>query len=310
MMFWFLMLGFNAVVICFNYNAINHSLRVSKTEGDKTRIALALTDTLFDSFQPYQFALENDGLLTDMITCGCIYTVSDSIAQFLSLGEKSSTDEGKDGYCGIVTESMPESAQSSLLGKSISLDVPLSVFYDVPRTIRLASFGLADGAISHWWFIVLDYVVGEGQGLTNTLFKTAADALVYTPLWCGWFLAFMTAIEPLSGGINSDSMARIRSIPDVWRSDWFELVQGNIGFFLPITGLVYGLIPREELVLVFGVASLIYTTLLSLWNKNRQNDKSGVNDVLPVVNLELCDIGGEYNNNEECVTVPTPSRFV
>jgi len=123
-----------------------------------------------------------------------------------------------------------------------------------------------DGAVSHVWFVGLDGLVGDGQGLVDTLVKTAADTFVYTPVWCAWFLATMAVLEsPTVGEVTG----RVRSIPEIWREEWGELLRGNIGFFLPITGFIYGLVPRENRVLAFGIASLVYTTILSLWNESR-----------------------------------------
>lgn len=172
----------------------------------------------------------DSGLLTDILTCGCINTASDTLAQ--------------------LTE---------------RADAPTGAF-DAGRTRRLALFGLADGAVSHAWFLALDGMVGEGQGAVETLSKTAADAFLYTPLWCLWFLLAMAVLE------SSDWRAvphSLRRVPSIWRSDWLDLLRGNLGFFLPFTGLIYALVPRERRVFAFGMASLIYTTFLSLWNSKR-----------------------------------------
>merc|ERR1719329_1313847 len=61
----------------------------------------------------------------------------------------------------------------------------------------------------------------------------------------------------------------LRRVPSIWRSDWLDLLRGNLGFFLPFTSLIYALVPRERRVFAFGMASLIYTTILSLWNSKR-----------------------------------------
>jgi len=42
-----------------------------------------------------------------------------------------------------------------------------------------------------------------------------------------------------------------------------------MGFFLPLAGLFYGIVPREQRVLAFSAASLVYTTILSLWKGAR-----------------------------------------
>eukprot|EP00586_Coscinodiscus_wailesii_P012325 CAMPEP_0172506588 /NCGR_PEP_ID=MMETSP1066-20121228/196415_1 /TAXON_ID=671091 /ORGANISM="Coscinodiscus wailesii, Strain CCMP2513" /LENGTH=203 /DNA_ID=CAMNT_0013283675 /DNA_START=268 /DNA_END=879 /DNA_ORIENTATION=+ len=201
--------------------------------------------------------------------------VSDFVAQFLET-TNSSDHQGFDDDIIVYDD-----ASRSDYGTSSFL---LRYNYNAPRTQRLALFGLADGAVSHTWFLGLDSVVGEGQDLFDTVLKTAADTLVYTPLWCAWFLAFMTIFEEeeMKNGDAFDDLSpapmsvRIRSIPSVWRSDWLELLRGNLGFFLPITGLIYGLVPREERVLAFGVAGLIYTTILSLWNQSRNNQRNNI----------------------------------
>jgi hypothetical protein len=149
---------------------------------------------------------------------------------------------------------------------------------DAARTLRLATFGIVDGAVSHYWFIANDSLFGDGQGLVDTLGKTAADALIYTPIWCAWFLLAMAILQ-------SESVAAVptnlRKVPTILRSDWLQLFRGNVGFFLPLTGLIYGFVPREERVLAFGLASLVYTTILSLWNNARDSDLNAFSQSIP-----------------------------
>ena len=307
-----ILFGWNDAALSFNsYTNISNTRfkwRYSYHDGyDPTRknllhqkrtvlaAASAVTDTVLSVVHSYQSSVENAGLLTDIFTCSCINTMSDSTAQFLSFGkqeeetivEKNNQDD-QENNISIFSQSNTKSKEAndfaslaftpSFAASTILSDVPR---YDVPRTARLSLFGLTDGALTHIWFIALDSVVGEGQGLVETLIKTAADALVYTPLWCFYFLAFMTCFGPISSSsleqheifVNESDDTfrnRIQLIPSIWKSDWLELFQGNVGFFLPLTGLVYGFVPREERVLAFGIASFVYTTILSLWNKNRQ----------------------------------------
>ena len=195
---------------------------------------------LLDMLHSYEYAVENYGVATDILTSGCINTASDTLAQLR-----------EQGGSGAALNSTSTTRRSK---------------FDSVRTLRLATFGLLDGAVSHVWFVGLDGLVGDGQGLVDTLVKTAADTFVYTPVWCAWFLATMAVLEsPTVGEVTG----RVRSIPEIWREEWGELLRGNIGFFLPITGFIYGLVPRENRVLAFGIASLVYTTILSLWNESR-----------------------------------------
>ena len=88
-------------------------------------------------------------------------------------------------------------------------------------------FGAADGAASHAWFEALDTVAGEDGTFAQTALKVAADALVYTPIWCAWFLLAFAVLEG----------RQLRTIPAILRDEWLELFRGNLGFFLPLTGL-------------------------------------------------------------------------
>mmetsp|Transcript_27378 Transcript_27378/g.41441 ORF Transcript_27378/g.41441 Transcript_27378/m.41441 type:complete len:307 (+) Transcript_27378:77-997(+) len=254
--------------------------RRSKMQG-RTRVASLISDAIFDLARAYESAAESAGLKTDILTGGTINAISDTFAQCIAVDNEGSYEKQR---------------------KS-ALDTTLDFAYDSARTLRLSLFGLFDGAVSHLWFLALDLMVGQGQGLFDTVLKTVADASVYTPLWCLWFLAFMTMMKPHTNSELHDSMAlRFQSIFDVWKSDWLELFRGNLGFFLPLSGLIYGFVPREERVLAYGLASLIYTTILSLWNQNR-----GQSDTLvPIVNMELCDV--DNVNTKACVPVPRPPR--
>ena len=52
--------------------------------------------------------------------------------------------------------------------------------------------------------------------------------------------------------------------------------------------------PRDERVLAFGCASLIYTSILSLWNSQRAEGGGEV---------ELCALG---ESDDECVVIGSP----
>ena len=120
------------------------------------------------------------------------------------------------------------------------------------------------------------------------MIKVAADQFVYTPLFCIWFLAAFVVLERKNP----------RTIPSVIRADWLEMYRGNAGFFLPLTGLIYGYVPRDERVLAFGAGSLIYTCFLSLWNSARVGKTA-----------ELCRLEDDSDSADgECVAMPSPPR--
>ena len=206
-------------------------------------------------WRAYEAAADSNSLLTDVLTAGSINSVSDTVAQ--------------------LTE------RKQFTGEVV-------VCQDVARTTRFVAFGLADGAVSHAWFLALDAIIGEDGSVAETLLKVASDALVYTPLWCIWFLAAFVVLEQRG----------VRSIPSVVRGQWLELFRGNLGFFLPLTGLIYAFVPRDERVLAFGAASLVYTTILSVW-QSAQTAEEG--------EFGLCALDDE-DDDGECVPLPRPPR--
>jgi hypothetical protein len=177
--------------------------------------------------------VDSSGVLADSLAVACSYAWSDTLAQ--------------------LTERR--------LAKAVGAEGR----FDAARTQRLALFGIADGAFHHTWFVVLDGLIGDGQGAIQTLSKTAADTLVYTPFWCAWFLLAMAVLE--SRDVH-DVPAHLRRVPSIWCSDWQELVRGTVGFFLPFTAVIFGFVPLHQRVFAFGCLNLIYTTILSMWNAN------------------------------------------
>ena len=222
------------------------ALRCSGARHATSRHVAPLMLSPADLWASYEAAADSNSLLTDIWTSAIIHPVSDAAAQL---------------------------TETQLRAKAP---------FDPVRNGRFLVYGAADGVLSHAWFEVLDGVVGTDGTLVQTLEKVAGDALVYTPLWCVWFLAFMAVLEGRG----------LRTVPGVVRSDWLELFRGNLGFFLPLTGLIYGLVPRQERVLAFAVASLVYTTILSVWNNARQETE-----------LELCSVD---DPDPACEPMPQP----
>ena len=61
----------------------------------------------------------------------------------------------------------------------------------------------------------------------------------------------------------------LRCPPTQVRKGWLDLVRLDLGFHLPLIGLIYGLVPRHQRVLAEEVANLVYATLLSLWRQEQ-----------------------------------------
>ena len=229
------------------------ALRCSGARHATPRHVAPLMLSPADLWAWYEAAADSNSLLTDMGTVCVLNSVSDAAAQL---------------------------TEAQLRAKAA---------FDPVRTGRFVAFGLADGALSHAWFSLLDGAVGNDGTLVQTLEKVAGDALVYTPLWCVWFLAAFVLLEGRPW----------RSIPSVMGAEWLELFRGNLGFFLPLTGLIYGFVPRDERVLAFSAASLVYTAILSLWNAARPAGDLGRLNLA----AELCDLD---ELDADCVALPQP----
>ena len=122
------------------------------------------------------------GLFNDMGTVFASNAISDLIAQI--------TEKRKLDPLATVTSS---STTTSATSSSSSL-LPQSFDLDFERTKRFAFFGFFDGAFGHTWFLLLDYYI---TGITNVdvVYKVIADTVIFTPLWCIWFLVVMGILE-------------------------------------------------------------------------------------------------------------------
>lgn len=201
-------------------------------------------------------------LVSDCLTCAIINAASDSLAQ----------------------RSSPPS------------DSPFSAL-DLNRTATYVTFGLFDGGLSHVWFTGLDAAVGADQSSLPQLgCKVALDAALYTPLWCVWFLAYMSVASSYGVASFIDILSDVRK---TLKESWLELYRGNLGFFLPLTALIYGTVDVDRRVLAFGIASLVYTTVLSAWNAGRGEE----GDVLCAVS-----VFDESDDPGSCGDIGAPAR--
>ena len=42
-------------------------------------------------------------------------------------------------------------------------------------------------------------------------------------------------------------------------------------FFIPVSAVVYSFVPRQNRVLAFAFANLVYTSIISVWNQNNMD---------------------------------------
>lgn len=184
-------------------------------------------------------SVQSNALLSDCITVCLSTAFSDLVAQNTEEGQKMLTGENSDK---VATFGIPN---------------------DLARLKRFFIFGFFDGAIGHQWFQVLDkfLMVNKPDGTWATIIeKVAWDILVYTPLWCIWFLVSMCLLR---------GDFRIASIIGSIKSEFKELVLLDAGFFLPNACIVYTFIPLPYRPKFYAFMSVIYTVILSLWAKKK-----------------------------------------
>ena len=107
---------------------------------------------------------------------------------------------------------------------------------------------------------------------------------VFTPLWCAWFLVGMGILEgsltkKFTNNVISTEYKELLAIDVGWVFCIIHLFQSVFKnkilqhlyrFFLPLSTVVYSIVPREARVFVFSVANLAYTSIVSLWNEKKK----------------------------------------
>ena len=100
-------------------------------------------------------------------------------------------------------------------------------------------------------------------GVSRVVEMVAADLIVFSPWWCALFLGAMAAMarrerRSASGGSGETAARRLRS-------SWKTLYLGDFIAWIPLNGILYGLVPVDNRVQAFGVINLLYTVVLSFW---------------------------------------------
>eukprot|EP01041_Mallomonas_annulata_P008695 gene8695-17957_t len=210
-------------------------------QKSQTQLKVSISEVLFNGECLWRTCSDNilstDGLAHDAIVMASMNAVSDIAAQLLS--KKTTKDLTKESY-------------------------------DFKRTERFALFGLADGMVSHFWVYSLAVFV-HGNSLTDIVTSVFADNLLYTPIWCVWFIAAMAVLENKS----------MSNFVNTFKSEWQSLFLLSLGFYFPLACVIYSFVHLENRVLAFALGSLLYTILLSLWStdENRSRDPSNINSL-------------------------------
>lgn len=169
------------------------------------------------------------------------------------------------------------------------------------RLRRFATFGAFDGVLSHYWYRWLDDaadawptfgeisemgrssgVAGLVQfqplaaapvdanavtdgGVSRVVEMVAADLIVFSPWWCTLFLGAMAAMTHFDSDAAPSARGAGKAAARRLRSSWKTLYLGDFIAWIPLNGILYGLVPVDNRVQAFGVINLLYTVVLSFW---------------------------------------------
>ena len=191
------------------------------------------------------------------------YVASDLIAQF---------GEAKRPLCAVEDEACQLALSASDEEPSTSSDV------NVERLRRYAAFGALDGVISHFWYGWLDEqslsgawppLPGVPEASGRVAEMVAADIICFSPWWCALFLASMTAMNHLGDPARVEGL--VPAVRRRLRDQWSTLYFGDMLLWIPLNGILYGLVPVERRVQAFGFMNLTYTAVLSWWAERTRN---------------------------------------
>ena len=172
------------------------------------------------------------------------------------------------------------------------------------RLRRFAAFGAFDGVLSHYWYRWLEDAadawptfteisrmahssgepIGLGSvqplldasvdvnvnavadgGVSRVVEMVAADLIVFSPWWCTLFLAAMAAMSHFESDAAPSLVGATKAVTRRLRSSWKTLYLGDFIAWIPLNGILYGLVPVDNRVQAFGVINLLYTAILSFW---------------------------------------------
>ena len=191
------------------------------------------------------------------------YVASDLIAQF---------GEARRPLCAVEDEVCLLALSATDEEPSTSSDV------NVERLRRYAAFGALDGVISHFWYGWLDEqslsgawppLPGVPEASGRVAEMVAADIICFSPWWCALFLASMTAMNHLGDPARVEGL--VPAVRRRLRDQWSTLYFGDMLLWIPLNGILYGLVPVERRVQAFGFMNLTYTAVLSWWAERTRN---------------------------------------
>lgn len=215
----------------------------------------------------YLQAQHSHPVITDGLTAGILYSISDLFAQWQTdfLEQYRARAQKPPPDASQTTSQELLELQTTECSTQLAAEVQINI--DTFRTARYGVFGLVDGSLSHYWFEGLESLIpaSDFQAVAE---KMAIDCAFFTPTWSAAFLLFMALTEG----------AGVQGAAERVRNDWKALYLGNVAAWLPANAVLYGVVPLQQRVLAFASFTLLYTIVLSWWAEDpeRARCESGV----------------------------------
>eukprot|EP00854_Cymbomonas_tetramitiformis_P015457 gene15457-18299_t len=133
-------------------------------------------------------------VVTDGVTAGVLYSISDLFAQWQTdfLAQYRARAQKPPPDASQATSQELLNLQTTDSPTQLAAEVNINI--DTFRTARYGVFGLMDGSLSHYWFEGLDSLIpaSDFQAVAE---KMAIDCAFFTPTWSAAFLLFMALTE-------------------------------------------------------------------------------------------------------------------
>ena len=203
----------------------------------------------------------------DAVSASTIYWAADASAQ--TIGDLKERKRQKKGPPPRAEADRAASAGGSALGSLQWMD-------GIRQSARYAVLGLADGAMSHHWYIWVDQVVLD-TGPFAVVKKVALDQVLLTPLWATGFITILAVLEGKGP----------RGIFASLKADFVSVCYSSNLFWVVANAINYWLVPLEHRVMGFCVATFIFTVYLSFIRDG--SDDGGAGDALQDKAVPLAD---------------------
>ncbi|KAJ3336060.1 hypothetical protein HDU93_003799 [Gonapodya sp. JEL0774] len=214
----------------------------------------------------YLSLLESHPILIKALTSALLAAAGDIVAQLLERRKLGASVH-------LVT-------QESHSCSSAQFGIP---WWSPSRTLRLASYGLLVAApLTHFWYILLDHVLGSSMSGDVAIAKVAVDQILMAPVSTAIFFAYQGMLQQWTR----------RRIQAKLEQDLWPTLVANWALWPVVLLVSFMLVPLDFRVLWMNVVGLGWNTYLSL-AQERSADSDG--DGIELSNVDVKnDWGGEW----------------